>query len=353
MALYASMAHRRVPNACTMKQRACGALAVMVAFLGAPQDIEGRRQHGSELRLPAAVGELAAVQPYANGVALLSRSGARLFFRGRDDTVEAIGARGFGPGEYASPVALGVGLGGYLLLLDSQRTALTWYRRGSQGWRAVASTDAVGGESLCTFANHIVVLGGASEHLLTEYRVVAPAQLAKLRSFGQPVLLDHPNRTHPIVMSLVASGHVACSPDGAWVAHVDRSFGEVRFFDAKRNMSAHVRLKPFNPLSVRAEGATVVSAIPASGQFDETLGLVALDETRLVISVARKVRTASGSITVHSYRLVELSANGELLRDRKAEGVLGGVTGGRALCYTATGPPSLFESTLSGLCRRK
>ena len=329
------------------------ALVVMLVAFGAVRDAQGQRRRGGELPVPATVGEIVAITAVADGVALLSRSGPRLLYRGQGAAIETIGSRGFGPGEYASPVALDGVSHNMLLLLDSQREALNWYQRRGARWQFVAAASPVAGGSLCSFAGHVVVLSGSSEGLLTEYRLDAPGKLTRLRTFGRPVLLDHPDRANPIVQDMVASGKVICSPDGSWVAHADRSFGEVRVFDARREMSAHVRLSPFEALSVRVERARVVNSVPPNGRFDEIRDVVALDRMKFAVSVARMQRSRSGALAVSSYRLVEFSARGEQLRVLATDGVLGSVTRGRTLCYTPHGKSSLFESAVPGSCLRK
>jgi hypothetical protein len=201
----------------------------------------------------------------------------------------------------------------------------------------------VNGFSMCSFRNHLVTLTGGASGLLTEYEVSRPGSVIERRSFGDGRPLGRSDRDHDIIRALLASGKVICGRDGAWVAHVDRSFGEVRIYDRARTLQFHGKLAGFKGIDVRVAANSVINSVPASGNFDEVRSVVVVTENSFAIGIVRHERGADGRPEVRGYRMVEMDTKGRILREVIQGGLLVALDRQNAICFVIDPEPLVWR----------
>lgn len=196
---------------------------------------------------------------------------------------QVVGRSGQGPGEFVQPHSL--------LLLHDQRLLvgdavgkLHRFIPDASGRYAFDSSMAiaVSPESMCELSGRVYVHGLDMPPTALVY--VYSHDGEQLASFGGAY-----HSGEPMVDMQFSTGRVACVPRTGMVYFAsDALFGEVRAFDAGGAQLWRTWLPEFAPprVAVSEEGLTV--ELPPGG-FDRLAGLTILDDTLVVLQVARVV----------------------------------------------------------------
>jgi hypothetical protein len=223
----------------------------------------------------------------------------------RDGTPRGVlGRRGWGPGEFAAPVALATDADGRMYVLDEAAQRVEVFRLPG-GTRESGFRLPLTGRDLCTLGPRLFVLGEMGGRLIHE---VSPADGRVLRSFA-------PDPQPDLMLSLDrAGGLLACGP-GDVVVHLPSLRSEVAWYSASTGERLGTAAIPgYVPVQVRRHGGGVLFQAPPSGQHHAGASIVALNDGRHLIQTGFQIRGAT-RFEFDSIRTFILSPRSRTIRE--------------------------------------
>jgi hypothetical protein len=186
------------------------------------------------------------------------------------------GTRGAGPGEFFSPVALGVSPDQEVLVLDRSNRRISVFDSGSDSLVLIQEVPVpFPASDFCFIGPRLFLAGNYENHLIHE--VTSSGDI--LRSFGELVEKD------PLLRAISGVGHLACSREAGAIAWVPRTIASFRVFSTEGDVILETAIPEYAETNYLTDGVSFRPELPPEGYTNETIGVHWLDGNTLLIQL--------------------------------------------------------------------